>query len=179
MKQKQKKAVLVKLVQSLQKRGSWCGETHIQKATYCLQEITGVPLEFDFILYKHGPFSFDLREELTTMRAYKFIEIKINPYPYGPSLTITEKAEDLMERFPMTLGKFNSQISFIAEKLGDKGVAELERLATALYVTKDKGKIDINERASIINELKPHVSLTAANEALQEIDEILSCSSGI
>jgi len=22
-----------------------------------------VPLEFDFILYKHGPFSFDLREQ--------------------------------------------------------------------------------------------------------------------
>jgi hypothetical protein len=46
------------LADSLRKRGSWAGETHIQKAGYLLQELLGVPLNMKFILYKHGPFSF-------------------------------------------------------------------------------------------------------------------------
>jgi hypothetical protein len=163
MKQKQKKAVILKLVESLQERGSWCGETHIQKATYCLQELTSIPLEFNFILYKHGPFSFDLRDELTAMRAYGFLDIRLNPYPYGPSLCITKLAKALIQDFPKTLNKFNKKIGFVAETLGEKGVAELERLATA-----------IDERANTIHKLKPHVSIEDANAASRDMDMILS-----
>ena len=53
-------ALLTRLIQRLRDRGSWCGETHLQKASLLLQDLTGVPLGFDYILYKHGPFSFDL-----------------------------------------------------------------------------------------------------------------------
>lgn len=174
MKPKQKRAVISMLVEALQEHGSWCGETHIQKATYCLQEVTNVPLEFNFILYKHGPFSFDLRDELTAMRAYGFLDIRLNPYPYGPSLCITETAKALIQNFPETLQKFNKQISFIAKALGDKAVAELERLATALYVTREEDLKDIDERASIIHKLKPHVSIEEADAASRDIDLILS-----
>jgi uncharacterized protein YwgA len=62
MKEAQNRAILVTLIKSLRSKGSWCGETHIQKAAFFLQQLTGVPIDFDFILYKHGPFSFDLRE---------------------------------------------------------------------------------------------------------------------
>lgn len=173
MKPKQKMAVISQLVESLQEHGSWCGETHIQKATYCLQEVTIVPMEFNFILYKHGPFSFDLRDELTAMRAYGFLDIRLNP-PYGPSLCITETAKAMIQNLSKTLQKFNKKISFIAETLGDKGVAELERLATALYVTREEDPKDIEERASIIHKLKPHVSIAEANAATRDIDAILS-----
>ena len=174
MKQKQKRAVVLKLVESLQERGSWCGETHIQKATYCLQELTSIPLEFNFILYKHGPFSFDLRDELTAMRAYGFLDIRLNPYPYSPSLCITKLAKALIQDFPKTLNKFNKKIGFVAETLGEKGVAELERLATALYVAREVGSKNIDERAYTIHKLKPHVSIEEANAASRDMDMILS-----
>jgi len=61
--------VILSLIENLKKKGSWCGETHIQKATYFLQELFDFPLGFEFILYKHGPFSFDLSDKLTAMRA--------------------------------------------------------------------------------------------------------------
>ena len=64
----QRASVLLALNEQLRAAGSWAGETHMQKATYFLQHLMGVPLAFDFILYKHGPFSFDLRDELTAMR---------------------------------------------------------------------------------------------------------------
>jgi len=62
-------ALLTQLIERLRRRGSWCGETHVQKATLFLQDLTRIPMGFDFILYKHGPFSFDLRDELTSLRA--------------------------------------------------------------------------------------------------------------
>ena len=51
--------VITKLIETLRERGSWCGETHVQKAAFFLQELMEVPMRFNFILYKHGPFSFE------------------------------------------------------------------------------------------------------------------------
>ena len=39
--------ILVTLIEKLSMEGSWCGETHVQKATYFLQELMGVPLGFN------------------------------------------------------------------------------------------------------------------------------------
>ena len=60
----EKVAVLLKLLEKLRENGSWCGETHLQKATYMCQQLLSLPTGFDYVLYKHGPFSFDLRGEL-------------------------------------------------------------------------------------------------------------------
>ena len=69
MERLQRAAVLLSLIEQLKDRGSWCGDTHIQKTTYFLQELLKVPLGFEFILYKHGPYSFDLEDEITALRA--------------------------------------------------------------------------------------------------------------
>jgi len=52
----QKAALITRLLQNLRSKHSWCGETHIQKAAFFAQELMEVPLGFEFILYKHGPF---------------------------------------------------------------------------------------------------------------------------
>jgi uncharacterized protein YwgA len=62
-------SLLLTMNEELRRAGSWAGETHMQKAIFFLQELIKVPLGFEFLLYKHGPFSFDLRDELTFMRA--------------------------------------------------------------------------------------------------------------
>jgi hypothetical protein len=66
---------------------------------------------------------------------------------------------------------YKSKIEFIAGKLGDKKVSELERLATALYVTLNS-KVDPNKRADEICALKPHVSKEDAIEAVRFVDEM-------
>lgn len=68
MNRMKRSALLTKLVQRLRDEGSWGGETHVQKVTYFLQELMEVPLDFDFILYKHGPYSFDLHDEIAALR---------------------------------------------------------------------------------------------------------------
>lgn len=176
MNRSQKKAIILNLVETLHKNESWCGETHIQKTLYCLQELTNVPIEFNFIIYKHGPFSFDLRDELTAMRADGLLEIQINPYPYGPSLFPTTLGESIQNIYPKTLKRYEGKMNFIAKTFGSMGVATLERLATALYITQENDSKDIEERVEHIHKLKPHISLDQARIAIKKMDKIVDKS---
>lgn len=169
----QRAAVLTALADELQKRGSWCGETHLQKATFFLQALLGVPLEYEFIFYKFGPYSFDLHDELTALRADQLLELRPRPIPYGPSLLATAASEEFRERYPVTLGKYGTAVDFVAGALGDKVVAELERLATALMVTQAKPNEDTEDRARRVTALKPHVSQDEAKAAVATVDRIM------
>ena len=171
MKKMHRDAVLLSLIKEMKTNGSWCGETHIQKATYFLQELLEVPMSFEFILYKHGPYSFDLSDEVTAMRADSLLEYKTR-HPYGPSLFPTREGQEFLGQYPKTLSKYAKRVQFIAEKIGTMGVAELERLATALYVTlneKEEGK----SREIWITELKRHIKIDEATEAVRKVDAMI------
>jgi uncharacterized protein YwgA len=171
----QRAAILTELMDQLRARGSWCGETHVQKAVYFLQEVLGVPTGFEYILYKHGPYSFDLTADLTALRADFLMEFNHRTPGYGPGLVPTPTSAELRARYPRTLANNSRQIEFIAKAFGARGVTELEKLATALFVTREMGDTtEISKRASRIHELKPHVSEPEALTALQELERITS-----
>lgn len=167
-------AILTRLASEMRTRGSWCGETHIQKAVYLMQESFDVSLDFDFILYKHGPFSFDLRDELTALRGDEYFRLVAMQMPYGPQLEPTERAEYIQDKFRKTLGNHEECIEFIADKVGDRGVDELEGLATALYITRNPGVIHEDERAEELHRIKPHIPEDLAKAYVDEIDQIIS-----
>lgn len=174
MKPSQRAALLAELTDRLRAQESWCGETHLQKSVYLLQELLDVPTEFKFVLYKFGPYSFDLGDELTSLRADGLLGLEVRHPSYGPSFQTTDASVRLRQRFPATLKKYVRQIEFVADKVGAKGVAELERLATALYVTRQtREPQDHAERARRIVALKPHVTLEAAAEAVQALDQMI------
>lgn len=167
-------ATLVALADEMRDHGSWCGETHLQKSVYLLQELAGVELDFDFVLYKHGPFSFDFRDELGVMRARAVIERRPQSPPYGPTLHPTPTGQRTAERHEEVVGEVRDRIEYIAWRLGDKDVAELERIATAYFVTDEEGLEDNNvqERVERLVELKPHVSPEEARRAVEFVDEM-------
>lgn len=170
-----RKVVLAALVDALHDRGSWCGETHIQKNAYFLEELLGVPLEYEFILYKHGPFSFELRDELSGMRADGILDLEPRPHPYGPSLVTTDLAQTIEERFPKTLVKYRPAVEFVTERLGAKGVVDLEQLSTALFVTREMGKeASAEERAQRLTALKPHIDTASSENAIETVDAIIT-----
>ena len=171
----QRAAIVTELVSKLSERGSWCGETHIQKSLYFLQELTSVPISFDFILYKHGPYSFDAKDVLTDLRADGLLSLEPRPYPYGPSYAVSENFERYRKLFPKTLSKFQKDIVFVARALGDKGVMELEQLSSALFATKMLGKgASARDRADQIRKWKPHIGLNEALSAVEMVDRITS-----
>jgi hypothetical protein len=173
-------AVIVGLTRRLKEQGSWSGETHIQKAAYLLHALTGVRFDFDFIFYKHGPFSFELRDELSAMRADRLIDRETQSPRYGPRIFVTDRGIEIEQRFQRTMARYGEQLDWITSRLGDRGVMDLERLATALWVTRQMGEdTSIHERAEAVQELKPHVSVHTATEAVVEIDQLINEASSV
>jgi len=165
-------AVLAGLTRRLDKNGSWSGETHIQKVAYVLRELADVPFQFNFILYKHGPFSFELRDELSSMRADGFLE-RQPQLPYGPRILVTERGRNLEERFRRTMSTYGRKLDWVAERLAQKNVLELERLATALWVTRQHPRSRVDRRARTLSVIKPHVSREEALSSVHEIDALI------
>ena len=166
-------AIVAALNQRLRQHGSWSGETHMQKAVYFLQELLRVRTDFDFVLYKHGPFSFDLRDVIGQMRAERLLEFRQQPYPYGPSLVVPAQQEEVLRRrFPNTLRRYADRLEFVASELGRRRVSELERLSTALYVTRQDSSASDNAKARQIVELKPHISYDDALSALRAVADL-------
>ncbi len=177
MKRMARVAILLSLVEKLENNGSWCGETHIQKATYFLQQMLESDLGHDFILYKHGPYSFDLSEELGSLRADNLLKV-VPQNPYGPRMLPGRAWADLKETFPKTINRYAEKIAFLGHWLGNKNVAELEKLATALYVTKEL-QVEERQRAEKIHALKSHVSLEEAQTTLIELDRQMDAARGL
>lgn len=169
----ERQVVLLSLLQALERHKSWCGETHVQKSTFFLEEGLDLPLDLHFYMYKYGPFSSDLRQLLGEMRANYLIDIEPRG-PYGPSLVVSESGKALVERFPRTKTQYAARLEFVAARFGSRSVAELERLSTALYVRKEQGNLTRDEQARRVMELKPHLDAPQADAAVDAIDELLA-----
>lgn len=180
MKRLQIDAVLLSLIEHMEIKGSRCGEVHIQKACYLLEELFGDPLGLEFILYKHGPYSFDLNDELTAMRADNIIELRTKFQFYAPSLLPAENSQLIKNMYPKTIKKFEPLVKFISENFASYGVPTLEKISTALYVTrKEDTDGSIEDRSRRIHKLEPHVTVEEACEAIKNIDLIIEEAKGI
>lgn len=176
MNRMKKVSLLTRLIEKLRENESWCGETHVQKAVFFAQELTEIPMGFDFILYKHGPFSFDLRNEITALRADGLLKLEAK----WPSVRLapTEQVKYVQDLYPKTLGMYEKDIEFVTKWLGNKGVFDLECLATAFYVKRGlDNKVSIDEIAKRLMSLKPHISQDDAMNAIQTIDEVVEQAS--
>lgn len=166
-------AVLTHLIDLLRTRGSWAGETHLQKAVYLAKELLDVPFEFGYMLYKHGPFSFELRDELSALVADDFIRLEPQAPPYGPRFVTTTQASQLQKTYSRTLTKWAPRLEFVASHLGGRGVKELEKLATAVFASHEFPNSSVSHRAKTLSEIKPHISIDEAKSAIHEADAIL------
>jgi uncharacterized protein YwgA len=164
-------ASVVNLLIKLQERGSWCGETHVQKAMYISQDLSKANLGYKFIMYKHGPFSFELKDELAAMRATGIIEYAFPQRDYGPSIKVTSFGMRIFDVHRDNIVIQDRTNEFVAKWLATSDVRNLEKLATAYYVTQKNPRDPIIVRAKKINSLKPHVDVVAAEEAIKIVEQ--------
>ena len=172
MEKLEKAAVILELADALKNASDWCGATHLQKTAYFLQALTDVEVGYDFILYKHGPFSFELRDEITEMVTYDLMDVELNPAPYGPNLVPSKLGRKLQREKSDSTQKHETAVGFVAKNLGNKGVVQLERLGTALFVMLDNENVSVPKLVEKIHNLKPHISKSQAREAVQEVNEM-------
>jgi uncharacterized protein YwgA len=181
MRSTEQHVLILELVDQLRSKWSWCGETHLQKAVYFMQELLSVPTGFEFVLYKHGPFSFELQDELTLLRAYELLKLEPQPNGYGPKLGLSTSGRVFKDQSSDIIDQHKRKVAWLATHLAKKGVVDLERLGTALYVSKENemaGKTD-DEIISRIHMLKPHVTEEQAKLALHEVRQMETNSATI
>ena len=121
-------------------------------------------------------FSFDLRDELSSMQADDLLELAVRREGYGPTYVPTPFSKTFLERFPKTTARYVRQIKFVADELGDKGVAELEKLATSFFIADREGIHQVGRRAQRLVDLKPHISLPEARSACEQVDRLIEKS---
>ena len=163
--------IIGELVRSLREHQGWAGETHLQKTLYFLQELLQIPLGYDFVLYKHGPYDFDLHDELGGMLSNSILALEHKP-PYGPRFRVDEIGEKLIHQRKTDIELYTQRIKFIAETLSKKDIRELERLGTALLLKREFSDLDQATLASKIVQVKPHVLLNLAIDAVREVLQI-------
>lgn len=169
---KRQAAILIELTDRLHAQGSWCAETTLHKTGYFLQELLGVDMGMEFILYKHGPFSFDLRDTIGAMLGYRLLDMRVNRPPYGPSWLPSNNSRRLINVDAHVSDREKKAIEFVARSLAAKGVVELEKLGTALHVTKQHPDWSLERRAREMHRLKPHVTVPEAQVALHEVERV-------
>jgi hypothetical protein len=169
-----RQVILLGLADALLRQGSRNGETHLQKATYFLQTLARVPLDFEFIPYKHGPFSFALRDELAVLRADTLFEVTPTYYHVQAIQGPTERGLKLWQSSTERV-TWTTSLEWTAQTVGNKGVAELERLSTALFVTMQRADSPVpkRDRALRLCEMKPHITEDEAHLAVDVIDELI------
>ncbi len=167
----EKWVVIGELVRGLREHQGWAGETQLQKTLFFLQELLQVPMGYDFMLYKHGPYDFDLHDELGGMLTNSVLALEHRP-PYGPRFKVGDIGEGLIHQRKDDIISYIQHIEFIAETLSNKDIRDLERLGTALLLKKEFPDLDQTTLASKIVELKPHVPHNMALSAVQEVLEI-------
>lgn len=162
-------AIIATIIDRVSKADRFCGETFLQKSTFFLKELFGIPLAPAFRLYHYGPFSFDLRDQLRSMEADDVV--RVQPHEFGATYVTGDRYSMLQRQFPKTLAQYETQIDFIISELSPRGVKDLEALATALYVTKNDIDATAEVRATGLHTIKPHVDMGRARASVAKIDE--------
>ncbi|MCA9049586.1 MAG: hypothetical protein KDA89_12705 [Planctomycetaceae bacterium] len=164
-------ALIIAVVERLQNAGSWTGKTHVQKALSLLADTTNFDLPFSRVLYKHGPYSFDVAAALQEMKSYAAVNFVVKR-PFGESFSVGAGAE-FVKQHALSIDEAHA-VEKICKFVGQRGVMDLERIATAAWIRKREGLQDRQKVAERLHQLKPHVSVEQAIAADCELAPLLS-----
>ena len=166
-----KKATLIsEMLDRITAKGSWAGETHLQMCLFLLQEMREVPTGYFFQIYRYGPYSFDLHDEIIQLRGDRIVSLV--PRKYGSSLKNSRISLKFRKHFPKTLEKYSADMDFIAEHFGNLNADGLGVLATAYYfILQDKASSD-EEIAKKVKKAKPYISILEGIEVTKKVREI-------
>ncbi len=146
------------VVKTLCEHNSWSSETHVQKTLYIAKHVRNVPLTAEFLLYKHGPYSFELNKSISHMLARNILRSTQNA-GFGPSLDLNRP---MWEALDSAAGGYFAQhrdkIEFVCQYLANRNVSELERISTAIFVDINFPQLNSNSKVRKLTELKPHIS---------------------
>ena len=166
------KAVLItELLDRMRANGSWATAIHLQKGLYFLQEMRRVPLGYDFVVYRYGPFSFELKDELEQLRGEGILERFFHSPQYLSGLASTGFSKELRNELPKFLARHDDPLTFVAENIGPMKSRQLEQVSTAFYFL-TRGVEGDEEVAREVCKVKTHIPPDEALESARHIRKV-------
>lgn len=171
-------ALVLTIIERLLNHGSKAGKTHVQKAMFLVQmtqmQNFSSAEPFKFVLYKHGPYSFDLESTMEDMFVYDAIhsEIMIN---HGIALIPSGNADFLKKVAPLNSEEKEASED-VCRFIGKSDVRQLEKWATVVWIRCAEGVKESESIARRLHALKPHVSIEDAIVANNEVNKLLKAS---
>ncbi|MCL4552942.1 MAG: hypothetical protein M1305_05250 [Candidatus Marsarchaeota archaeon] len=161
-----KKSLILEIVKDLRLVGSWAGRTHIQKTAYLLKELCRVDVGYDFTLYKHGPYSFQLDADIEDLRILGGLDYEIVRSEYGPRYKEGAAAHAFRQQADLcTLEAIQEMADFVR----DKDVKDLECLSTLVWCG-GASSADIPKVTECVLSLKPHLSEPVVTQAWSQLN---------
>ena len=147
-------------IRALNESGSRTSRTHIQKLLYFANvwNIGNVP-PFEFVLYDHGPYSFELDRTLLLMESFNAFTRVADPDGFGSRYSVEGEGKEEVSSAPLIR---------LAKWLGPLGVRDLEARATCEFL-RNEGSKDVRTH---IKRIKPHLSEDEIAEALSGIEKM-------
>ena len=107
----------------------FCGQTHVHKAAFIAQELLAVPFQFEWELYRYGPFSRDIRPSLEACELEGTVSLL--DHPKGTRIVRPEDAPRAE-----VAAEFQSKLQLLAQRLAPMTRQQLEKVATAAWVSR-------------------------------------------
>jgi uncharacterized protein YwgA len=163
----QNHALILEMIEQLNRWGGSSGKTHVQKGLFLLQAVRpSSSIPFLYVLYKHGPYSFQVEHELEEMKSYAAITsrpVLDYGFAFAPGLMAgfihgKVRISDLQKR----------RIGKVCQFISQKSAAELERISTVAWIDRREGIKRKRPNVDRLVRLKPHVSPDLAEQAYDQ-----------
>jgi len=166
-----KHAFILSVVKCLHEHGSWTGKTHVQKSLSLLRDRGDVEVPFVFVLYRHGPYSFEVESGIEEMRSYGAIELE-PVQGSGVIIHLGSMAQYVFERGKLSALEIEA-IRGVCKYVDARNVLELERLATASWIRSQEKVRSSQDVVKRLTTLKPHISSKDAEQADADVNDWL------
>lgn len=157
-------ALVLELIAQSNRNEVWCGESYLQKVSYIAKTALKLPLSMPFLLYKRGPYSFELKALLLELRANRLVMLAPEGH-YGPSYAVVDNV--VMKQLRTHVGEHSEVVEPLVKCLSRKSIAELEAFSTAVMFWASQHE-DADKYADELNELFPSISRPDAAATVEE-----------
>ncbi|MBI3979121.1 MAG: hypothetical protein HY331_13130 [Chloroflexi bacterium] len=153
------------------------GKTALVKVVYILQEHKGVPCDYQFSLYNHGPFSSQILSDLDYADFIGVVDVVYRESGYGGYVIEPgEEASVAQGRARAFLEQHREAISSVTDQFGRCSAKELELRATTLYVQKDASQrnapLTLEQLARQVRLIKPQFSDREVLAAIGKLEDL-------
>lgn len=162
------------VVEALRENESWTAESHVQKCIYMVKELFGTEVPFRFVPYKHGPYSFELRDEIGRLLSTRVL-VSEPARPYGPRIRTRSDSVHLRRQLERVNHGLSDQIVFVAGKIGKMSASDVGLLATGILVLKEQDSRQVSSREPLVRfrSLKPAVEEETCIEYISKARNLL------